>query len=481
MVFRYATLLAALIVLASPVHSQSTLTYVETAFDGENGVDGVNGALRTIISPDGAHVYVAGLDDRAIAVFSRDIQTGALTFVDALRAADIQGLDKPTGLAISPDGAHIYMGINVGDFQLGLLVASRNASTGLLTHVETFTDGEGGVNGIFGSYDIEVSPDGLHVYVLGSISDAIAVFSRNASTGALTFVESLAGENNGLSRPSGLSISPDGASLYLTSAGGQVGFLAVFERNAATGALTFSTSFTGFAQGLASPNDVMVSPDGAHVYTADRSSNGLGVWERNATTGALTFVEVIAEDGQNQAQEGRRVAVSPNGKTVYLTNDFGIAEFARDASAGTLTFVSAVVESSSQTRGLRWLEGIAISSDSRFLYTSSLSQSALATFTTSNGVAVEGTAPEASGAISVFPNPSASSQARVRLTMNEPGPVELALYDVTGRRLAILFDGPVGSGGEVELALPSHLAPGLYIIRAEGGVSIPPARVVVTR
>ena len=47
-------------------------------------------------------------------------------------------------------------------------------------------DGVGGVDGLDGAYSVTVSPDGNHVYAGGYTDDAIAVFSRKSSTGALT-------------------------------------------------------------------------------------------------------------------------------------------------------------------------------------------------------------------------------------------------------------------------------------------------------
>jgi 6-phosphogluconolactonase (cycloisomerase 2 family) len=34
-----------------------------------------------------------------------------------------------------------------------------------------------------------VSPDGAHVYAVGTVSDAVVVFARDADTGELTFLE----------------------------------------------------------------------------------------------------------------------------------------------------------------------------------------------------------------------------------------------------------------------------------------------------
>jgi 6-phosphogluconolactonase (cycloisomerase 2 family) len=69
-------------------------------------------------------------------------------------------------------------------------VFTRNSSTGALAFVEVHKDGASGVDGLNGADSVTVSPDGSHVYVAaGSSDNSVAVFSRNSSTGALTFVE----------------------------------------------------------------------------------------------------------------------------------------------------------------------------------------------------------------------------------------------------------------------------------------------------
>ena len=51
--------------------TSGALSYIETEWDGINGVDGLYGAILAALSPDGRHVYVAGFGDDAVAVFER--------------------------------------------------------------------------------------------------------------------------------------------------------------------------------------------------------------------------------------------------------------------------------------------------------------------------------------------------------------------------------------------------------------------------
>lgn len=69
-------------------------------------------------------------------------------------------------------------------------------------------------------------------------------------------------------------------------------------------------------------------------------------------------------------------------------------------------------------------------------------------------------------ALFAFPNPSRGA-ANIRFT-SEAGDVRLGVYDLLGRRVALLFDAPVGPGAERTVPIDtSTLAPGIYIVRLD--------------
>lgn len=219
------------------------LTLVEVQRNGVNGVDGIGTAWSVTVSPDGKHVYAAGYNNRAVAVFSRDEATGKLTFVERQKDGenDVDGLYLASSVTVSPDGKHVYA---TGDFyDNAVAVFSRDEATGKLTFVEVQKDGQNGVDGLNGAMYVTVSPDGAHVYIASRSDSAVAVFSRNAGTGALTFVEMQKNWQNGV-------------------------------------------------DGLRGAYSVMVSRDGAHVYIAGYFDDAVAVFSRNPATGKLSFVEV---------------------------------------------------------------------------------------------------------------------------------------------------------------------------------------------
>ncbi len=324
-----ALLEVAVIGAADPV-----LTFMEFHKDGVGGVDGLDFAMSVTVSPDGKHLYATSQLDDAVAVFSRNSTMGALTFVEVQRdgVGGVDGLDFARSVTVSPDGKHVYAA-GAGDDAVA--VFSRNTTTGALTFVEVQKDGVGGVDGLFGAWSVTVSPDGKTLYAAGAFDDAVAVFSRNTTTGALTFVEVQkdgVGGVDGLNGAYSVSVSPDGKHLY--AAGAFDDAVAVFSRNSTTGALTFvevQKDGVGGVDGLDLAVSVTVSPDGKHLYAAGAGDDAVAVLSRNSTTGALTFVEFHKDGagGVDGLDGAATVTVSPDGKHLYAAGalDDAVAVF----------------------------------------------------------------------------------------------------------------------------------------------------------
>jgi 6-phosphogluconolactonase (cycloisomerase 2 family) len=272
------------------------------------GVDGVT------VSPDGQHVYTATSGTSNLAVFERDDVTGALTFIESHSSGSVPALFTAFDVAVTPDGDHVYVTSINGDALVGF---SRDDLTGELAHIGQAVDGQLGTDGLDGVRDLVVSPDGQHVYTAAQNDNAVAVFSRDAGTGVLTFVEAHFDDVDGvdgLKLARGITISPDGQYVYVA---GELG-VAVFSRNAGTGELTFVEADT--EGNSASGAGVVVSPSGEHVYLIMAGAEKLRVYDRDGGTGEVTLVqEVIA--GENGVPETGSfdVVTSPDGEYLYTT------------------------------------------------------------------------------------------------------------------------------------------------------------------
>ena len=328
------------------------LQFIEFEDDGVAGVEGLIGANAITVAPDGRHVYAVSVFDDAIVTFARNPSTGELDFAGCLEdtggpttcpsTGGVDGLDGPSDVVVSPDGRSIYV---ISDNDNAVASFNRNPTTGALTFVEFDADGAGGVDGLDGAEGARVSPDGKHVYVVSSVDSSIAAFSRNPATGGLTFVEF---EDDGVAGVDGIAganevvVSPDGRHVY--SASRIDSSIAAFSRNPATGALQFvefEDDGAGGVDGLLNASGVAITADGKHVYGVGFGDDAMAAFSRNPTTGALAFLE-FEDDGVNDPGDpggtvdgldgANALETSPDGTSVYVSAGLAdsVALFARE-------------------------------------------------------------------------------------------------------------------------------------------------------
>lgn len=313
---------------------------------------GLGGINAVAISPDGAHVYASLPDTDSLAAFTRDASSGLLTRVQTVNGVlGAQGVYNIKSIAISPDGKHLYVTTRspLSQGAQGISVFARNAGTGFVTLVEIQREGVGGVTGLYDPRTAVVSPDGQNVYARSRYG--LASFSRNATTGALTFMGAEMFDGLATGGDRALALTPDGSQLYMIGEGQTV---RGYDRDSGTGALTFLLQIqngTGGIAGLNTPRNLAFSPDGAHLYVAAAGTFGSGnhevtVLARDTGTGALTYVE-----RHNEARPLRganNVAVSASGHRVYATTSFfldaSVGFYQRDAGTGSLTLAGSVAQ-----------------------------------------------------------------------------------------------------------------------------------------
>lgn len=370
-----------------------TLNFMEIQQDGQNGVDFLAFPFNVSGSPDGNYIYALGANDNAINVFERNSVTGLLTFKEAQVEGNVgvENLNYPVHIAVSPDGEQIYTAANGS----GAAVVFKKQATGSLSFTESQTNGTNGVAGLGKPYSLTVSPDGNNVYAAAYDDNSVVMFSRSESTGNLSYIGMLKdGENgvDGLFRAYSVTVSPDGKHAYAT--GNNDDALVVFNRDEVSGELTYveriKDNIAG-VDGLNGARFVTVSEDGNYVYVAAYYDDAISVFNRNAATGELSFIQMVKDgvngvDGLNGANS---FAITADGNYAYATGytDDALVLFSRDPNNGTLTFVEQYKNGIDNVNGLNGAHTAVVSSDGKSVYVCGYNDNSVTAFSrnTSNG------------------------------------------------------------------------------------------------
>jgi len=363
------------------------LSFVQKYVDNTNGIDGLDGATAVVVSPDGMTVIVAGSNEDALSAFTRNPTDGTLSFINKMTngSGGISGMEYPIALLMSPNGENMY----TTSFGNGALVSfDFNIVSGTLSYSTTTSSDNSSFNGLTGAEDIAISADNRHLYVAGNTDDGVVVLERDLSTGQLNFVEVILDNQNGintLNGVNGVSVSPDGKSVYVTAFWEHA--VTVFDRDATTGKLTFREmhrdGISG-VDGLNGSNNVRVSADGKNVYASSFWEHGMAVFSRDQNTGALTFLQTLknGQGGVDGIIRPSSITESPDENHIYVTGAFSnaIAIFSRSASDGSLTYVGVMKDGVNGVNGLRGANSASVSEDGMHVYVAGPADNGMAVF-----------------------------------------------------------------------------------------------------
>lgn len=391
------------------------------------------GSRAIALSPSGKHVYVASSGSDAITIFKRKQRTGRLSQPNgaggciasqgAHGCAAAVGLNGPNSVAISSDGRNVYATSRASN---SVTTFARNPKTGALRQLR---GGAGCISGISipgcatgealsGPDVLVVSRDGANVYVGSFFGDAVAVFNRDPSTGALTQPSGEAGciaETNSdcatgiaLDAPEGMAISSDGTSLYVATAVSNA--VVILARDTSTGALTQATDGTGCIVDtgltdcttglqLGGANAIALSSNDAQAYVTSLFSNSVTSFDRSSETGDLTqkegtagclvFLRAAGCSFGRAMSEPEGLAVAPNGKNVYAAAfaSGAIDVLVRNRSSGQIAqkpgrsgCLARAIPGCRKAHALKGVSSIALSPDGRYVYSTSFGSNAVDIF-----------------------------------------------------------------------------------------------------
>ena len=176
-------------------------------------------------------------------------------------------------------------------------------------------------NGNDAANSVAVSPGGSRVFVTGGSQGTrsgpdYATVAYSAATGARLWVQRYNGPGNGNDAASSVAVSPGGSRVFVTGAsqGTRSGpDYATVAYSAATGARLWVTRYNGPASYDDAARSVAVSPGGRTVYVTGGSNPGSATLAYSAATGAQLWL------ARHNDMLLAAVAVSPGGSRVYVT------------------------------------------------------------------------------------------------------------------------------------------------------------------
>jgi 6-phosphogluconolactonase (cycloisomerase 2 family) len=274
--------------------------------------------------------------------------------------AATRALLDPVRLVLPPDGGQLAV-IGAGDDVSGTngaTILDRDASSGALSFASCVTDdgGDGRVgstgacddgDALAGADGAAFSPDGRFAYVSAAQSDAVSWFARDPKTGRLTqrgCVKRIIGIGDhcllagGLDGAADVLVSRDGTAVYVAAQ--HSGAVRVFDRDAATGALTPRSCVSGTGSdgtctqvtGLAEVTRLAMGPGGRDLYAASSVTGALVTLGVDAATGDLHAEDCIVPDAPKSgpchsdallAGGVADLTVSPDGRDVIVASSAG--------------------------------------------------------------------------------------------------------------------------------------------------------------
>jgi DNA-binding beta-propeller fold protein YncE len=197
------------------VNSAGALTLASTAATGA-------GAVQIALTPDGSHAYVTNFSIHSVSQFDVNAD-GSLT---PMVPATVEAGPSPRGIAVSPDGASIYV---ANQAAIGTVAQFSVGPGGKLTAKSTPFVAAGA-----NSRNVLATPAG--VYVTNITSGTISQYDADPATGALA--PKPAGAVASPRGPDGLAVSPDGRSMYVAASSSDGAFVAQYDVDAIDGSLS---------------------------------------------------------------------------------------------------------------------------------------------------------------------------------------------------------------------------------------------------
>jgi 6-phosphogluconolactonase (cycloisomerase 2 family) len=220
---------------------------------------GASQGIGLAITPDGKHMYAAGVSSAELNGLDV-LADGSLTSVRQKVAL----ANKPSAMAVSPDGSTLIIGLpeTRGGREEELVSYSINSSTGVVTPVSI-------VNAYGFPGSIAINAQSTFAYVEEPDIDALRVSLFGIGKGGtVTFVKAYDfSEITGDYLSADALLSVTGKYLYVTNP--QLASISTLQVNSVTGALKYVTTSEDGTLGSDAPLGLATSKNGEFIFTGD--------------------------------------------------------------------------------------------------------------------------------------------------------------------------------------------------------------------
>jgi YVTN family beta-propeller protein len=268
-----------------------------------------NEPYTVTINAAGTKAYVTNSGSSTVTII--DIATNAVI-------GTIGGFDGPSGFVITPDGNHAY----VNNYGAAGGVGSGNGTTVRIVDLNTIAIVGSPLTVGQAPAAMAITPDGAYVYVVSYVDG-------NLGTGTISIIKTSDNSVQlnaitGFSGPFAIAITPNGKYAYVTNFGSN-NFSPV-----GTTVSVVSTSSNMIVNTITlgiQPSGIAITPDGSYAYVSNYSTvyNGMGFTDLTSSQGTVDIISLATNTvispligGLGFAPDA--IAISPNGQFAYVTN-----------------------------------------------------------------------------------------------------------------------------------------------------------------
>ncbi|MDH6213785.1 lactonase family protein [Streptomyces pseudovenezuelae] len=273
---------------------------------GTGTITGVGDPSYLAVHPDGSTLYAVN-----------EREDGAVT---AVRLADRKVLGSrstggagPCHLSVHPSGKWL-LSANYTSGSVAVHPIDASGALGERTDLVTHSSpapgpGQQGPH----AHQFATSPDGGHVLAVDLGTDTVYTYRLDEGAGRLT--ETSRAQTRPGAGPRHLAFHPGGRYAYLANEVDDT--IAVCAYTPSTGRLTIGEpQSTGSGSGTNYPAQILVTPNGAYAYLANRGHNSLARYAVEADGARLRLLDTVPVSGDFP----RQIAFSPDGTLLFTAN-----------------------------------------------------------------------------------------------------------------------------------------------------------------